>query len=305
MVRDPISILKAFLNTGFTKEDKKDKNAICNKKIFDLTCDPKIILESRQSFGFVLSNIQEPTTDEIPFVMNFFSFLFHDSQIIKQLINIKKIQIMPMSDISPENAFDTFTKLSLKYGFNAPKEHHKELFKQRVSSLEIGLPIHIYAHKNDIGRFSTDSFINDFGDQKLKGGFIITINHIFETNSSYENITKEIYGEEDITPLCILARDDEYEKICQNRADFELLKPVLRRYFDYFKEVIAQKIKSNSAKSLSENDILHYFKNNPFFAKKFRDIAEAHLEYLRINRPELIDDFTYYNEFLKMCEGIK
>ncbi|EKM9285894.1 DUF2972 domain-containing protein, partial [Campylobacter upsaliensis] len=57
--------------------------------------------------------------------------------------------------------------------------------------------------------------------------------------------------------------------------------------------------------ALNENDMLEFFKNNANLALQFKALLDKELIHIKQTRPDIITSWKYYQEFEKICEGLK
>ncbi|EOA2510769.1 DUF2972 domain-containing protein, partial [Campylobacter upsaliensis] len=50
---------------------------------------------------------------------------------------------------------------------------------------------------------------------------------------------------------------------------------------------------------------LEYFKNNANLALQFKALLDKELIHIKQTRPDIIASWKYYEEFEKICEGLK
>lgn len=80
------------------------------------------------------------------------------------------------------------------------------------------------------------------------------------------------------------------------------LKDRLQRYFKDFCAALKEQIKVVQSKFLSQSQILEYLRNNKNARVKLRDLLECELSHLKATRPDIIDTWSDYKDFVDMCE---
>ncbi|TLD80043.1 DUF2972 domain-containing protein [Helicobacter sp. MIT 11-5569] len=63
-----------------------------------------------------------------------------------------------------------------------------------------------------------------------------------------------------------------------------------------------QRIKIEVEKRYSEEDMLEYFAKNLEERKAFKQLLDEELVWVKANRPDIVESWKYYQEFVKMCE---
>ena len=69
-------------------------------------------------------------------------------------------------------------------------------------------------------------------------------------------------------------------------------------------EAILQIVELKNQKTLSEKDILEYFKSNLKIVRDFKEILEIDLQDLKRERPNIIESWKYYQELIRICEEL-
>ncbi|WP_334094600.1 MULTISPECIES: DUF2972 domain-containing protein [Helicobacter] len=64
------------------------------------------------------------------------------------------------------------------------------------------------------------------------------------------------------------------------------------------------KNRMKNAKKLTEKDILEYLKSHKDLCLEAKAVFEKYLTFLASVRPDIIESWKYYQEFLAMCEEI-
>ena len=237
-----------------------------------------------------------PNTDEIPFWINYLPLCFHDTQLISALVNVDSITYIDMQEILGDVAFDTMSKLAKKFNLTMPKESDKEFYARRVADFGFGFPFTLYAHPSDIDKLQ-NGFSNDLSSCQLQGGIPLTITTYYQMQEGQMDITPAFF-KEDIAPIVITATAQECKILAQNPQ----LARVCSAYLKAFVQAVFAKKDAENAKRLKEEAVLEYFRQKPFFAKKFHKILESHLEHLQKYRPDIIKTWKYYAKFLEICK---
>ncbi len=322
LVRDPVSQLKSVLNTKQKRFDSVfepkevaeyfaknpdciniyGKDARFYKDFFTLSHDPQKIFDNRIRYNFVVPNSDKPNMDDAAYIMDYRALCFHDAQLINMLKNVSEIEIIDMSEICGDRAFETMSRLSLKYGFNPPKAELKEAMKQRVADTELHLPIGIYAHENDIKALQNGINKNEWANDdssitdKLEGGFYIILDTKFA--AKYIDISSQFFSE-DISPFAIKTDKIGIEKISSN----PILKNAANEYAKLLLNAVKAKLIKEKSYGYNEAVVLQYLKDRPKLAKHFVEVIENHLKYLRAHKPEIISGWKHYAKLREIVEG--
>ncbi|ELG7727726.1 DUF2972 domain-containing protein, partial [Campylobacter upsaliensis] len=101
--------------------------------------------------------------------------------------------------------------------------------------------------------------------------------------------------------LSINVEQKYYELIKEDKE----IKERLKSYFKEFVKVLDEKVRFRKDNALNENDMLEFFKNNANLALQFKALLDKELIHIKQTRPDIITSWKYYQEFEKICEGLK
>ena len=179
-------------------------------------------------------------------------------------------------------------KLSKILHFNPPKEEDKAKFERKVwNDYTLFLPFTFYIDHKDF------SYLKD----KIK--IIITeepLNQLKDIKNLFLNENDLCYKH-----LSINVEQKYYELIKEDKE----IKERLKSYFKEFVKVLDEKVRFRKDNALSEQDILNYFKANSSLALKFKTLLDKELIHIKQTHPDIIASWKYYQEFEKICEGLK
>ena len=288
LVRDPISILKSFLNYKRQREFRD---------IFTLSCAPSSILENRVGYGFYTDIKPLPSLESLPFWCFDRMMCFHDGLMLKDCVQVHNVYYLDMQDIIGENAYKNMHKLAQHLKLEIPKECDEEFFARRIADFEFLLPIRIYAHWSDIDKLR-NGFSNDLEALQLQGGITINITTCYALAQEDSVEITHLFFEETIMPIMIMISLKDYESFLQN----EKLQGVICEYVRLFVKEVFIKIDKEKAKRLTEEDVLKYFQACVSMRQAFREATEAYLEVLHTRKPKMIQRWKYYKAFLKICK---
>ncbi|EAH9851477.1 DUF2972 domain-containing protein [Campylobacter upsaliensis] len=191
-------------------------------------------------------------------------------------------------DLQADKAFDTMKRLSKILHFNPPKEEDRAKFERKAwNDYTLFLPFTFYIdHK-------------DFSHLKDKIKIIITeesLNQLKDIKSLFLDKNDPCYKH-----LSINVEQKYYELIKEDKE----IKERLKSYFKEFVKVLDERVKFRKEHALNENDVLEYFKNNKTLALQFKALLDKELIHIKQTRPDIIASWKYYEEFEKICEGLK
>ncbi|MCX2717423.1 DUF2972 domain-containing protein [Helicobacter sp. MIT 21-1697] len=299
LVRDPIGMLKSYTSYhcrhSFTQ-------------VFELVLSPSEIFEQLIQYPDWYYNekcatwdwqySKYPTLRTSAFRLSLLDMTFHDTDLRKALINIadEDILCIDMSDIVGEKAFETMNTLAKEFHFPAPKPSDKEKFEVKAGLYEGVLPIK-FAYKNIYIYLLDNAYCSD-------SRFYIELGQFVEHKNAFEHY-------QDITQF-LFQQECFYERIivCIEKKDFEILKQdtktceQIKTYLLTFIPRLEEQRKIEEAKRFGEKDILEYLKLHKDLCLKAKEVFDSHLTFLKSVRPDIIESWKYYQEFLRICEEI-
>lgn len=278
VVRDPVSLLKPFINhLGY----------IGYERVSPITLDTpynQAILPPDYMFFQKDEEVNVGRLDKvISYVDGHEYFLARKIQLLQK--NIESFHYIPFQSIGIEHGFDTFCKLATQFGFQKPRD--KSIFQTKLNggnriwffpidlicSKEPYIEVHITIH--------TDSRIND---------------------SNYQNLTDLLVDKQ--------PAPDYQVAIIIHKKQFALLqtkKQLLGSVYNYIKGYILylQKMEDKERMArVDEDKIIAYFRNNKETSKHFYDLINREYAHLKANRPDIIESWQYYKEFMDICDKV-
>ncbi|MCR2063490.1 DUF2972 domain-containing protein [Campylobacter helveticus] len=282
VLRDPISRFRSMMNyqylvlnhMGGVIRLKDDLNAILNEILYGDTA--KLTKASQLSYVEDLLS-----KGNFKFKTDLAPFLAKDGK-SRQVIYID------MQELMPDKAFKTMQKLSSILNFNPPKEEDREKIERKVANDYFFFP-----------RFTF--FIDDKDFSWLKEEIKIIISKVILPNHKE---SKSLFLDENdlcYKELSINLEEKHYELIKEDKE----IKERLKSYFKEFVKVLDEKVRFRKDNALNENDMLEFFKNNANLALQFKALLDSELTHIKQTRPDIIASWKYYQEFEKICEGLK
>ena len=282
LIRDPISMLKTGINHPSSGGAKRvlrldeDFSSILNIKKYYINGFASNALKHKKVLG------QAPNLHSLDRWIN--ELIFCQDFFVK-ILKKHKIFYMDMSEIMPDKAFDSLSKLALRFHFLEPKKDEM-LFKGLINGklityfpLFLELPL------------------------KNKAGKIIKI--ILSTHQIHpylkhcdELLDKEALPFENM--LLYLAQD-ELELVLKESAILKQTKSYLQDFLGALKE----RINTEQNKLYKEKDILNYLFENKALSKKLFYILQNNLTHIKQNRADIVSSWKYYQEFMQFAKHIK
>ncbi|TKX30192.1 hypothetical protein CQA38_00700 [Campylobacter sp. MIT 12-5580] len=282
LVRDPISILKTGINhpsSGGAKRVLKldeDFSSILNIKKYYINGFASNALKNKKVLG------QAPNLHSLPKWIN--ELIFCQDFFVKNLKH-HEFFYMDMSEIMPDKAFDSLSKLALKFDFKAPKKD-KALFKGQIN-----------------GKLIT--YFPIFLELPLKNKAKKAIKITLSTHQIHPHLKhcNELLDEKDLAfeNMLLYLAQDELELVLKEN---KLLKQI-KSYLQDFLRALKERINTEQNKLYKEEDILNYLFENKTLSKKLLYILQNNLKHIKQNRADIVSSWKYYQEFMDFAKHIK
>ncbi|MCI7587126.1 MAG: DUF2972 domain-containing protein [Campylobacter sp.] len=315
IVRDPISVLKGMAALPHRAELLKveddfvpfgmflhqDPFAHFSKHIFYMNHGLTMNTDKQSGVGEGKEMDFLPDINSAEWWLLNYEQTFHDG-IMYQLLapSLKNIKLKQTTDFVGEKCFESMCELADHFGFNRPKQSDRWLFEKRVSDLKHLTPMKLYAHENSPLYTEQNSKEPKINKELVENSIKITLTTRFDG-------TLYILPELDISSLFELA-DPVFAVIIESQADaLKLLKSpeLLTKIKIYIKDLshaLLKQAKIENTKKLKENDVLAWFEKYPKMRQVMSFIMKQHLLLLRTHKPEIIEGYKYYQEFLKLSK---
>ncbi|MDY6187516.1 MAG: DUF2972 domain-containing protein [Campylobacter sp.] len=315
IVRDPISVLKGVAALPHRAELLKveedfvpfgmflhqDPFAHFSKHIFYMNHGLTMNTDKQSGVGEGKEMDFLPDINSAEWWLLNYEQTFHDG-IMYQLLapSLKNIKLKQTTDFIGEKCFESMCELADYFGFERPKQSDRWLFEKRVSDLKHLTPMKLYAHENSPLYTEQNSKEPKINKELVENSIKITLTTRFDG-------TLYILPELDISSLFELA-DPVFAVIIESQADaLKLLKSpeLLAKIKIYIKDLshaLLKQAKIENTKKLKENDVLAWFEKYPKMRQVMSFIMKQHLLLLRTHKPEIIEGYKYYQEFLKLSK---
>ncbi|EPU9892895.1 DUF2972 domain-containing protein [Campylobacter upsaliensis] len=288
VLRDPISRFRSMMNYRFL---------LLNNKVLDLNLKNDL----RTTLSEILYGDEARLTkkSQLTYVENLLlngNFKFK-SDLTPFLTNEgggggnpRQVIYIDMEEIKADKAFDTMKRLSQILHFNPPKEEDRVKFERKVADIYFSVP-------------NFTIFVDDKDFPQLKEKIKIVVAKEQEKMANLTNAKNLFLNENDLCykHLSINVEQKYYELIKEDKE----IKERLKSYFKEFVKVLDERVKFRKEHALNENDVLEYFKNNKTLALQFKALLDKELAHIKQTRPDIIASWKYYEEFEKICEGLK
>lgn len=282
LIRDPISNLKTLLNYPQPNFAYKKQYWTLQDRDF-------------QIFGRFLNRkcLDEKTLLEwIAWVLEPFC---EDS--IYKLMDDNKSVIIQTEDVRPQNAFETFTKLSTIFGFESPKESNRQLFETNLvqGMLDMSLPLVLKIYAHDL----SDININKEWCAKLFVSNTICWNLSKDARTrDFIDITKFLnLKQRAINGLCIKTKQEHFAIL---QKDLSLIAKI-KNHLEKMLESIYGQNELYKKYFFTEQDILMFLKYAPHCREKLKIHLDKCLVFFKQNHPNIVKSWKFYSAFEKIC----
>ena len=226
--------------------------------------------------------------------------------------SLKVVKLKQTNDFIGDKCFDTMKEVAEFLGIDAPKEQDRWLFEKRVSDYKHFLPLRVYVNDemsvfdgSNARKISFDKsayYMDEVSKEVVENSVEFIISTAFSDFSA-------MASDQDISELFELG-DDVMRVFIRLKDAIKLLKnPNLlqkaKKYIKMLTNEIKEQAKIENTKKFKASDLLEYLEKNPKIAFDLKEILEQDLSVLRANKPEIIDGWQTYQDFLKLCERLQ
>ncbi|EIZ9311610.1 DUF2972 domain-containing protein, partial [Campylobacter upsaliensis] len=280
LVRDPFEIWTSYSNHRI-KNDSFNKTININDNLYE-ALNVFLYLSSWANKPLMPDEKNEDTwarLDERNMKCRSCAF---EGSIIKYAKNCKNIYYIQTKDLHKDKAFETMKYLGKTFSFDVPNS--PKLFEeQRIGDLNIFFP-------------RTILFDNKF-------------NLTIEIQTIYMNYDENIFT--DIKTL-IYPKDgaffNEIVLLYEKKKMEFLTKFQIKQLVEYFKKfsmTIKERLEIESKNRIKPEDHLKVFQKSSKTRTKLKEIYDREFQFIKANRPDIVNSWKYYKEFEKICEDFK
>ena len=288
VVRDPISVLRPIIN--HIVHSKLSNPTIL--KEFDFCTEMNKIFEAQIPYQHPIDkhsnkpSIRRALTWFVDKVDNHY-ILNHRIKTLKRVL--LEVYYIDMLDILPNKAHDTLVYLAKTFNYSPPKQN--AIFERAHNSIIV-----------NISRVFFPKVFNVYlNDKNIKINLALK-NNILE--DKYVNCIEEftqsllLLGENVGAGAYILKSDFD-----ELRAKHEIWNKVKKYLGEYFMR-LEQRYMLEQERIVFENEILDFFRDdgNRDILIKYKMKFDEDLEHIKRYRPDIVESWEYYQEFLKICE---
>lgn len=317
IVRDPISVLKGIAACPHRAELMKiegsedfvpfgmflhqDPFVHFSKHIFYMNHGLTMNTDKQSGVGKGKEMDFLPDINSVEWWLLNYEQTFHDG-IMYQLLapSLKNIKLKQTTDFASEKCFESMCELADHFGFNRPKQSDRWLFEQRVSDLKHLTPMILYANKSCPLYSEQKSKEPEINKELVENSIKIILTTRFDE-------MLYILPEFDISSLFELADPIFAVRIESAEVALKLLKSpeLLAKIKIYIKDLshaLLKQARIENTKKFKESDVLAWFEKYPKMRQVMSFIMKQHLLLLRTHKPEIIEGYKYYQEFLKLSK---
>nr|WP_323821142.1 DUF2972 domain-containing protein [Campylobacter upsaliensis] len=280
-MRDPISRIKTCLNHIHNRLTNENINA----NMRQITA-----FDTNFQFPQIIYNFQKTCQDYKPDINALYSliegeymkkFIFNLDARLKILKQNKQIALNFDTDLSYQNAFETYHILSKRLNFTPCNEKYRFIFEKKVN---------FYAGLNHLPvKISFDTF-----------DVWISIPYFHSELENYINITPYIFNSNFILDNVFVLMEKDKEHYFLKNKNLKNIKLFIARYIQELKKY-TDGVKKDL---ICEKDILNFLKHNNVLSLKLNKIIEKDLQEIKTHRPDIVASWKYYKEFEKICENL-
>lgn len=320
VVKDPIEILKSIAATPHRLDHigVSDSDELFKLGVF-LDTDPKKFVKNHIYYinkDVKNSHADKPKMPDINSVQGWIADAaqnFHNAlQFALLKDSLKVVKLKQTSDFIGEKCFDTMKEIAEHFGIDAPKDEDKWLFKKRVSDYKHFLPLSLYASKQaalfdgtnerkmncDEKAYYFENISKEYIQDCVE--FIITTRFDSLASKASDQDISELFELSDDV-MCVLIRLKDAIKLLKNPALLQKAK----EYIKTLSAAIKEQAEIENSKKFKVDDVLDFLKSNPKLALDLREVLEQDLSVLKANKPEIIENWSGYQRFLKLCKELE
>lgn len=320
VVKDPLEIIKTISACPhcLDKLGFKDSDESVPLGVF-LDTDPKEF--AKNHIFYSSPNVKDWTIErpKMPDINSAEGWIMDGSQNFHNALmfallkgSLKVIKLKQTNDFIGDKCFDTMKEVAEFFGIDAPKEQDRWLFEKRVSDYKHFLPLRVYANDemsmfdgSNARKISFDKsayYMDGVSKEVVENSVEFIISTAFSDFSARAS-------DQDISELFELG-DDVMRVFIRLKDAIKLLKnPNLlqkaKKYIKMLTNEIKEQAKIENTKKFKASDLLEYLEKHPKIAFDLKEILEQDLSILRANKPEIIDGWQTYQDFLKLCEKLQ
>ena len=222
---------------------------------------------------------------------------------INLLNNVNEILYFDMEDFNDKNAYESMKKLARKFKFKEPLDNDKDKFSGKLNGGDfLGLiPVTLSINKKDLKYIFKDKKEN-LNKKNLYNKENINI-HISTLQHKKDNqiiANNEFLEENEIFNPNLAILLDSAEMLNRLKTNEKLFLET-KIYIKNTISALKERVMIENNKRISYEQILDYFKNNEEVRDLYENQFSYELEHIKQTRPDIINSWTYYKEFEKIC----
>lgn len=272
LVRDPLTRLKSNLNNHLGVDFYGEKLKYCFNDKDNLKELENRVVYTNYMFAEFKDRVLHSLTD-----YNCFRY----SDIFEKMLQLgfENFDFLDIQQyIEPEKILNLMQQLSKKYDFPKPLNQEDFTFRWK-SSYQGFLPL-IYEFLNGVIFLITPEKINN--DEAIE------ISSDLKLDLSWFNQFE--------TGIVIYTQKTNLAFIQQN---FDYVHFKLKEFIDKLKEVM----EFENQRKTTPLKLIEFFKNHPRHRQLFLNVIQKEIEVIQQRRPDIIENWKDYLNFLKMCKG--
>ena len=193
--------------------------------------------------------------------------------------------------------------MARQLGFHSPLNREVFEVKANGNDRHIYFPFSLFLHDEDIkSMYQLGGVVctsKDSLDDSKSIEIIVTLKNDrrFFDNQDYKNLTRNVFGNRNYQlpyEVALYVKSD----ININDELFEAFKIYMLGYMETLEKKEIEELKLK----LNERDILNYFKENDAIRKDYKKLFDEDYCHIKSHRPDIVQSWKYYQEFVRMCE---
>ena len=293
-VRDPIEIIKHIIGLPWGGGSGIIEASKTLQRKFNLTFD-------YHYFDCILK--QRKQVLALP---KYFDGLRGESFIWDSLCNAispKTLRYVDMQELSKDSAFGTLESLAKYFGFQAPKEQDKDIyaaqhFKGNLSYLWNRAPLELYVNAKDIAQKYSKRRANNIFNPKINLSESIRILFMeLQVLDDFVNLTEHFNC---LNGVGVYVARNDFEELKADKNLWEATKEYIQEFLDY----LNKESKNAQNARITADEVLEFLRKDKESALNLQSVLEAELAHIKANRPDIVESWKYYQEFVKICKKV-
>ncbi|AWI34847.1 DUF2972 domain-containing protein [Helicobacter apodemus] len=292
MTRDPFSVFKSAINHWDSEFNKRMLHNL------------NLTYEIKNLFGVTYLNSNGKSVDkpDITRLNSMVSGACSSNTLRIFIENGFFPYYLDVLNLYPNVLVSSARKLADDFGWNLDENSISSLTKQNFrGKFYPNLPRCLIAHYDDLKKTTK----NDPQSLTKEGGIKIHISDSALANPSFLDITKDLFPKdfleflnEDI--MFFVKTQSDKMALMQHKMLLEITRDYLKEFVKVLKETTIRQNKY----LVSESDEIYYVCQSRQLRKDLKNAINKNCAHLKMNRPDILKSWKYYQEFLRICKEV-